>query len=99
MNFCIDCNSLYSRPGTCNCWAPGGKRDPARLVPAAPATGTIPYAPDDGGTAAAPDGWVWGNPHWTETDGRASVTFPIADGTYTFADLSVAGTLAIPYRP
>lgn len=26
MNLCLDCNSTYSTPGTCNCFAPGGKR-------------------------------------------------------------------------
>lgn len=23
---CLDCNSTYTVPGTCNCFAPGGKR-------------------------------------------------------------------------
>lgn len=26
MNHCRDCNSDYEKPGTCNCFAPGGKR-------------------------------------------------------------------------
>lgn len=26
MNHCHDCNSSYVNPGTCNCFAPGGKR-------------------------------------------------------------------------
>lgn len=26
MNVCYDCNSSYETPGTCNCFAPGGKR-------------------------------------------------------------------------
>jgi hypothetical protein len=26
MNLCMDCHSYYSTPGTCNCFAPGGKR-------------------------------------------------------------------------
>lgn len=26
MNICLDCNSAYREPGTCNCYAPGGKR-------------------------------------------------------------------------
>ena len=26
MNHCHDCNSDYATPGTCNCFAPGGKR-------------------------------------------------------------------------
>jgi hypothetical protein len=28
VNYCYDCNSGYSKPGTCNCFAPGGKREP-----------------------------------------------------------------------
>lgn len=28
MNLCRDCNSEYATPGTCNCFAPGGKRAP-----------------------------------------------------------------------
>jgi len=28
MNHCHDCNSSYSEPGTCNCFAFGGKRAP-----------------------------------------------------------------------
>ena len=27
MNLCRDCNSEYATPGTCNCYAPGGKRE------------------------------------------------------------------------
>jgi hypothetical protein len=26
MNHCYDCNSGYTQPGTCNCFAAGGKR-------------------------------------------------------------------------
>lgn len=26
MNICFECNSAYREPGTCNCFAPGGKR-------------------------------------------------------------------------
>jgi hypothetical protein len=37
MNHCRDCNSDYTTPGTCNCFAPGGKRS------AAPAY--VPYTP------------------------------------------------------
>lgn len=35
MNHCHDCNSDYSAPGTCNCFAAGGKREPARTATAA----------------------------------------------------------------
>lgn len=36
MNHCRDCNSDYATPGTCNCFAPGGKRHAAPYVPAWP---------------------------------------------------------------
>jgi len=40
MNHCRDCNSDYATPGTCNCFAVGGKRY------AAPITGPwYPYSP------------------------------------------------------
>lgn len=26
MPFCLDCNCYFDFPGTCNCFAPGGKR-------------------------------------------------------------------------
>lgn len=32
LNHCRDCNSDYATPGTCNCFAPGGKRDPERAL-------------------------------------------------------------------
>lgn len=32
MAYCLDCHSVYSQPGTCNCFAPGGARDPAKNV-------------------------------------------------------------------
>jgi len=32
VNVCLDCNSLYDRPGTCNCFAPGGKRGPRVII-------------------------------------------------------------------
>jgi hypothetical protein len=33
MNHCRDCNSDYATPGTCNCFAPNGKRAAAPYVP------------------------------------------------------------------
>ena len=47
MNHCFDCNSSYAVPGTCNCFAPGGKR--------APRTGlTIGTAPGEAPTRTEP---------------------------------------------
>lgn len=40
MNHCRDCNSDYAMPGTCNCFAVGGKRHVA-----APAPAYVPWAP------------------------------------------------------
>lgn len=56
MNHCHDCNSDYQTPGTCNCFAPGGKRDPAGVAIAPPATRTIPYPlpRDDSGSGDIP---------------------------------------------
>lgn len=44
MNHCRDCNSDYSSPGTCNCFAVGGKRY-ARAYPYTPwyPWQTVPY--------------------------------------------------------
>ena len=36
MNHCFDCNSSYSEPGTCNCFAVGGKRYPRTEWTASP---------------------------------------------------------------
>lgn len=36
MNHCHDCNSDYTTPGTCNCFAPGGKRYAAPAPTLAP---------------------------------------------------------------
>ncbi len=39
MNHCFDCNSDYATPGSCNCFAPGGKRfevDALDRVPSEP---------------------------------------------------------------
>jgi hypothetical protein len=33
MNHCHDCNSSYAVPGTCNCFATGGKRAPVEVSP------------------------------------------------------------------
>lgn len=42
MNHCHDCNSDYARPGSCNCFAPGGKRYAAPMtIPG----GVQPYVP------------------------------------------------------
>lgn len=48
MNFCCDCNSLYTQPGTCNCYAPDGKRaaTPLKIVPPEPEW-THPILPYD----------------------------------------------------
>lgn len=51
MNHCRDCNSDYTQPGTCNCFAVGGKRYSAPVglpytQPWYPWTIT-PYAPYD----------------------------------------------------
>jgi hypothetical protein len=43
VNICLDCNSMYREPGTCNCWAPGGKRAPKEQ---AGSTGTITIKPE-----------------------------------------------------
>jgi hypothetical protein len=40
MNHCRDCNSDYATPGTCNCFAPGGKRSAAP-----PSVPWYPYSP------------------------------------------------------
>lgn len=42
MNHCRDCNSDYATPGTCNCFAVGGKRHSAG-TPVQP--GWYPYTP------------------------------------------------------
>lgn len=36
MNHCRDCNSDYASPGTCNCFAVGGKRYVAPVAPYTP---------------------------------------------------------------
>jgi hypothetical protein len=51
MNHCHDCNSTYATPGTCNCFAPGGKRavlpvnNNTFVVPYWPAPWTVPVYP------------------------------------------------------
>lgn len=56
MNQCHDCNSSYATPGTCNCFAVGGKRyagDAPLLTPCVPyvqfdpplSTQWVPYDP------------------------------------------------------
>lgn len=54
MNHCLDCNSTYATPGTCNCFAVGGKRHvaPAPSIDWVPAP-AVPYIP--------PQPW-WPNP-------------------------------------
>lgn len=42
MPHCFDCNSSYETPGTCNCFAVGGKRAPTITV-----TGTPSVPPKD----------------------------------------------------
>lgn len=42
MNHCHDCNSDYQTPGTCNCFAPGGKRWVAPCQPYVPMVPLIP---------------------------------------------------------
>jgi hypothetical protein len=67
VNHCHDCNSDYSTPGTCNCFAPGGKR----------------YAGTQGGPFAPvpiyvppiqPTTYPWGTTIWCN-DGNACVSF------------------------
>lgn len=50
MNLCHDCNSSYATPGSCNCFAPGGKRAP---TPAVNRHGTI----DGGAITVTPPPW------------------------------------------
>lgn len=49
MNHCYDCNSGYTTPGTCNCFAPGGKRyagtQGGTFAPWAPGFVPIPVMP------------------------------------------------------
>jgi hypothetical protein len=58
MNFCMDCYSYYSTPGTCNCFAAGGKRAPhvymtgnTQTLVTCPACGK---APCDGSASGCP---------------------------------------------
>ena len=55
VNHCLDCNSTYTQPGTCNCFAPGGKRaltvgpwlpGPVTAPPPPPPPATGTYVPD-----------------------------------------------------
>lgn len=63
MNHCLDCNSMYATPGSCNCFAPGGKR--AAFQPYAPTVAptvvpiTTPGVLPHDGTGAPYPGWVW----------------------------------------
>lgn len=50
MNHCHDCNSTYAEPGTCNCFAVGGKRHGGGNPWVAPTYPSVPYVPGtDGG--------------------------------------------------
>lgn len=53
MNHCRDCNSDYAAPGTCNCFAPGGKRHAAPTL--------TPWTPIYPGTYPYP---IWVVPYW-----------------------------------
>lgn len=59
MNICLDCNSMYREPGTCNCYAPGGKRAPKGQ---GGNTGTITIKPE---IAWEPLPWPGDSTGWT----------------------------------
>ena len=80
MNLCRDCNSEYAAPGTCNCFAVGGKRYNAPYVPWQQ---VYPYSPP-----LYPSVYPY-TPTWTITGDTAGAVY---DGdTWTLASYYTLG--------
>jgi hypothetical protein len=74
MNYCTKCQSIYSQPGTCNCYAPA-QVAPYIQQPVMPWTipttvpGITPWNPP-----------LWGGPWWTTITGGG---FTSISGTHS----------------
>jgi hypothetical protein len=57
VNHCFDCNSSYATPGTCNCFAVGGKRYAGRPITIGPAIPWGQWVPMPYMPTPAPQPW------------------------------------------
>lgn len=73
MNHCRDCNSDYATPGTCNCFALGGKRY------VSPAPTITPWVPIYPGTSPYPT-WI---PYTPQIPQYPLTTTSPTTGTFT----------------
>lgn len=78
MNHCHNCNSDYAAPGTCNCFAVGGKRH------VAPDNTFVPYVPH----VPQPTPWPWypgtiptGPIWWYTPSTKTGTTITYSSGT------------------
>lgn len=79
MNHCRDCNSDYATPGTCNCFAVGGKRHVAPFVP------HIPWYPWQT--------YPYYGPYWWYAPNVTTIA-PNTSGTITSGDVIVGSCTA-----